>query len=85
MVASRTANQMPGKHGWKDGSIQLCVENGDIDAHMKTKKEIVPKLAAGLARHYCKSLGDPTVQARCVFDTHAWPTDKDELATYGDW
>ena len=36
--------QMPGKHGWHDGSIQLCCEDGDLEAHAKSKKKPIKRL-----------------------------------------
>ena len=34
--------QMPGKHGWHDGSTQLYCEDGDLEAHAKSKKNLKP-------------------------------------------
>ena len=40
--------QMPGKHGWKDGSIQLNSEDGELAAHKKSRKSLAKSLGAGL-------------------------------------
>ena len=75
---------MPGNHGCRDGSIQLNCEDGDWEAHAKSKKKLITGLVRSFTEHYSKPLNDPVVQAFIAFDQRLWPSDSDELAEHGD-
>jgi hypothetical protein len=75
--------QMPGKHGWKDGSIQLNSEDGELAAHKKSRKSLVKSLASNFTSRFVRPLQHPVVQAMIVFEHRLWPAEKEELEQYG--
>ena len=73
---------MPGKHGWHDGSIQLCCEDGDLEAHAESKKKPIKGLIHSFTECYSKPFNDQVGQAFIAFDQRLRPSDSDELAEH---
>jgi hypothetical protein len=76
---------MPGKDGWKKGSLQVVSDDeaADIKAHVKSKKRIINRLCDSFTTRYTKVLDDPIVQAFIIFDPGVWPEDPEKLAAWG--
>ena len=70
-----------------DGSvfreIEIKREDNDIEQFEKIRKSVLDEIGQSMGERFHYLFNDPVVKASSVLDPDTWPTDPEELASYG--
>ena len=64
--------------------IEIIREDNDIAQFEKIRKSVLDEIGQSMAERFFYLFNDPVIKASSVLDPDTWPTDPEELSSFGD-